>query len=365
MCGLPLMATAATGFATTGLKTIAEKLPNFRTDTLSQGTHTHYKWNDQTVVVRVNQWDEVEHIGFRLFSEQVRAEQNTFITDFLERYFLELAIAGRKEAESQMQIDHFVFETGGFDDFLTLNGTEDVDITYLVFRGYRVAWLADDKEIISISFPMDYQMMTGCNAIELENNFLRDIARFKFNKEDFPQLEMPNFFDTLLGKYYVIEGEQYICNVIRNDIFLERDSTNWHPVCGIHKPYWSSCNLAVSEQPIGNFTLEGTLDKYGYTSEKFTIPMNEFIAWGKSEGGKAFFGASSKDSLYIHGTLFLSFEDKGICHMMVLKIPLKSIKERKGPIYGRLYVNIPQHNLYNSRSYEFKKISRKIKYEKK
>lgn len=363
--GIPLAAIAASGFATVGLKNIADRLPGFRIDTFSQGTYPGYLWNDQTVVVRVNKYDEVEHIGFRLFSDQVRIEQGSFIPDFLERYFLELAINGREEAENRMRMDHVTFETGGFDSFLSLNGTEDVDITCLIFRGYRVSWIVQENEVLSISFPMDYQMMAGCNAIELEENFLRDINRYHFNSDDFPQLDYPDFNDTLLGRYYVIEGEQYLCNVIRNDFFLVRDSSFWRPVCGKYKPYWTSCNMAVSEHPIGNFILDVTLDKYGYTTENFSIPLNEFIAWGKSEGGKAYFGISSRDSLYIHGTMFMPFEEKGVCHMLVMKIPLTAICEKGGNIYGRLYVNIPQHNLYNSSVYEFKKISRKVKYEKK
>lgn len=320
---MPLVALAANGFATVGLKNMADKLPGFRIDTLAQGTHTGYLWNNQTVVVRVNSYDEVEHIGLRLFSDQVRIEQGNFIPDFLERYFLELALSGRAEAESRMRMDHVAFEIGGFNSLHSIDGTEDVDITCLVFRGYRVSWMVQGVEVLSISFPMDYQMMAGCNAIELENNFLRDIARFHYNSADFPQPNYPDFNDTLLGRYYVIEGEQYLCSVIRNDLFLVRDNSQWRPVCGKYKPYWTSCNLAVSEHPIGNFILDGTLDKYGYTTENFSLPLNEFIAWGKSEGGKAYFGISSRDSLYIHGTLFMPFEEKGICHMLVMKIPLK------------------------------------------
>ena len=131
-------------------------------------------------------------------------------------------------------------------------------------------------------------------------------------------------------------------------------------LCSGVKPYWSSCNIATSIEPVGDFTLEAKLDKYGYTEEAFSLPLHQWLQWCEEEGGTPYFGIRSKDSACVKGTIIIPYEEKGFCHMMSVKIPLKAIESGKGTVTGRLYIYIPLHNIAQN-YFEFKKISRKVK----
>ena len=360
LCLLSVLANAGNGFATQRLQKIASEMYVIRFDTLLVGTH-EVSFNGRYLNVRVNRWNEVEHIGLKLFSRQNLAGQQQIAFDFMERYLLELLMEGSKEqAIERMGRDKVFIEVGELTDFFSLSDTDNFALSYLGFKGYRMAWEREGNLFLAVSFPMDYQLMSGCNAIELENNYLRDIRRYSANKNAGKKPYTPS--DTTHIRYSVDEGGSYLSGAIRHDLYYEKDSLGWSLLCNKEKPYWSAYNIALSSVPVGDFTLTGLLDKYGYETESFTMPLNEWIAYCEEDGWKPYFGIKSKDSDVIKGTVLVPYEDKGFCHMMKLEIPLTSIEQGKGEVRGRLFVFVPLHNLYEG-YFDYQFIPRKDNHE--
>lgn len=360
LCLLP--AFAANGYSTERLKQMASQLPEIPFQQLTPGVHEEFSWLHQPLVIRVNEWDEVEHIGIRTFSAQCRESSPSIVYDFLERYFLELAMMDKEKAYLRLDLDMISFEIGRMEDFYRLDENMDFKISYIGYKGYRVAWATSEEVVLCMTFVMDYQMLTGCDAIELENNFLRDIKRF--HSED-SQLRKPDISpDSLSGDYFVVEGDSYLSEAIRNDLFYQKDSEGaWKLVCSTAKPYWSSANISLSDLPVGDFMLNGLLDKYGYETESFSIPMHQWIRWCEQCGGTVYFGVRSKDEEKVNGTIMVAFEDQGICHMLKVAIPLAAIAAGKGEIQGRLYVCVPLHNVCDG-YFNYKRISKNVSNEK-
>lgn len=360
LCWLSVLAFASNGFATQRLQKIATEMYVVRFDTLSVGTHT-ISFGSRYLSVRVNDWHEVEHIGVKLFNRQNLAGQQQIAFDFMERYLLELLMEGSEErAYERMERDKVFIELGNLTDFFSLSNNDNFALSYLGFKGYRMAWERNGSVFLSVSFPMDYQLMSGCNAIELENNYLRDIRRYSATKNTEPKPYIPS--DTTAIRYSVEEGGTYLSGAIRYDLYYEKDSLGWSLLCNKEKPYWSAYNIALSSVPVGDFTLAGLLDKYGYETDSFTMPLNEWIAYCERDGVKPYFGIKSKDADCIKGTVLVPYEDKGFCHMMKLEIPLASIEQGKGEVRGRLFVFVPLHNLYEG-YFDYQFIPRKDNHE--
>lgn len=402
-------AWATNTYATQRLQQIASQLYWIPFDTLHYGTHEFHE-GATTLVVRVNEWQEIEHIGLKIFYQQQLDNDHLCIYDFVERYLIELQMFGNEYAAwERMNSDNVLIEFGNLSDFFALRQTDEFRLSSLGFKGYRFSWSREGRPLLSILFPMDYQLISGCNAIELEYNYMRNIERYAetlieiqdtlapksihetnntientvwgarskekisfliytfpisyqfisglkdielkqynmraANQTAAPLLGCYSEFDSIVGDYYIIEGGTYLSESIRHDLYYEKCMEGWAPLCNTRKPYWSAYNIALSSSPVGDFCLDGLLDLYGYETEPFSLPFHKWVSYCEKEGGKLYFGIRSVDSTCISGTIFIPFENKGYCHLLKVDIPLSALENRTGDIRSRLFVYIPLHNI--------------------
>lgn len=343
-------AWATNTYATQRLQQIASKLYGVPFDTLSCGIH---ELDDgfYTLVIRVNRWQEIEHIGLKIFDRHNLATHQQVAYDFVERYVLELKMSEDEEAaRNKMNNDNVMIEFGDLSDFLTLKQTDEFHLLSFGFKGYRFSWSREGLPFLSLSFPMNYELMSGCNAIELEHNYMRDIERYAEIETDIKDsLSSEGFYesDSIVGEYYSLDGGTYLSEAIRNTLYYKKDTTSWYLLCNARKPYWSAYNIALSSSPVGDFCLDGLLDQYGYETEPFSLPFHKWVSYCEQEGGKLYFGIKTVDSTCISGTIFIPYEDKGYCHLLKVDIPFLSIANQFGDIRGRLFVYVPLHNIHD------------------
>ena len=363
-------ATPHPTFATERLQKMAKALPGVPFEKLTVGYHTDYSFQGRPLTIRVNQWNEVDHIGYRIFDTASYRSKSALVYDFLERYLLDLSIDDEIDKHIRMGIDKFVIEEGTLETVFQIEADDKLEVSYNEFKHYRVAWKRDGKYILSFLFDMDYQLMTGCNSIELEKNYIRAISRLQGQKRR-KEHTLPKEIERHKGKYYIQEGESFLIPAIRSsryfvfDTFLVKDSAVvkdarggddimyyrdtvcfWDNVCASSKAVWSAFNLMLSSTSMGKFFLDATLDMYGYQSQLLTkIPMADWVEYTRSEGCEIFLGLKSKTHKVIRGTLFCPNVSAGYCHMMSVEIPISSFNSRGGVVTGRLYTYIPLHNI--------------------
>ncbi|MBO4645804.1 MAG: hypothetical protein J5642_04740 [Bacteroidales bacterium] len=361
VCALTLQLNAGNGYSTLRLQKIAAEISIIRFDTLSVGAH-EFNWGGRQLHVRVNEWHEVDHIGLKLFHRQNSAGQQPIALDFMERYLLELMLdGGGEQTVARLEKDKVFIETGELSDFLSLSDTDDFALSCLASKSYRMSWKKSGMVFLSVVFPIDYQLLSGCNTIELENNYLRDIQRYAPDQSR-RGVRLPSSIDTNAVPYSVEEGGTYLNNTIRHDLYYVKDSAGWSLLCRSDKPYWSAYNILLSPVSVGEFSLSVIFDKYGYETDTFSMPMNEWISYCEEDGGTPYFGVKTKDSSCIAGVVLVPYEDRGFCHMMKVEIPLDAIEKGRGKVTGRLFVFVPLHNLYEG-FFDSQFILRKENYE--
>lgn len=360
---LMLASTSAWGkavYSTARLQAMASLLSLPGIDTLSAGKYTHFSYKSHPLNVRINRWKEVEHIGLSLFSPEVKKVQQSPVYDFLERYLLELDIYKGTDHAIRLGFEQVQFEIGNASVALKLDGSEEFRQSGKAFRNYHVEWLKEGKVILAISFDMDYQLLSGCNTVELEKNYLKKIRRYRTENA------APSDFDAAFpndGEYYIKGGSTFMIDGIRNDLYFQKGKDGWTLISSSSKPYQSIANAMLSMQTGGDYDLTFTLDMYGYKEEKDTVKLIDWLGMCAEEGCTPYFGMKSKtDSLYT-GTVFMVNETSGFLHMLSVKFPIATLQEGKGNIEGRLFVYVPLHNvtekLFNNTDYK------KADYEKK
>lgn len=333
----------ATGFSTVRLQAMASLL-SLRVDTLSSGEHTHFFYKSHPLTVRVNGWGEVEHIGLKLFNTNIKETKLSKVYDFLERHLLEMNLYKGTDQDIRLKLEHVEFKTGKPETAFLLDGTETFRVTYEIYREYHVEWLKGEKSLLSIRFDMDYQLLSGCDITELEQNYLKEIQRFHVDNTTFV---LPDSFPKE-GDYYIKEGSSFISDLIRNDLYFHRTNNEWELISGSSTPQKSIANILLTGWENGDYNLTFTLDMYGYKEKQDTV---RFIDWHQlciEEGCTPYFGIKGKtDSIYT-GTLFMVNERYGFVHMLSVSFPISTLNESKGYIIGRLLAYIPLHNVTDS-----------------
>ncbi len=331
---LPLETQAAgDAFVTQKLKEMATLLRLQRLDTLSAGTdnRTSYSFGQRKLHLRKNQWGEVSHIGFALFHPEMANGAERPVFDFLERFALEYALANA-EMRSRLLESGVAFWTGNIRTLQTLNGEEALSIGKSDFSGYQMAWTRDGKEILSITFPMDAQLIMGCNIIELEKHFARSVVRKR------------NASPLLPGER--AEAETFIIDAIRSQLFWTKgedgkeelvwDAAQWRK---------SLYNLMLSGCEMGDYRLQLVLDKYGYQSETLNIPVTQWAQFCRDEGCRLYLGIKEVANGEVKATIFAANASCGYCHTMSISIPQSSLGGTAGVVKARIYCYIPLHNI--------------------
>ena len=336
----------AVRFSTHRLESIARSLKLNNLDTLPEGEHHQYQYRGHDLDIRVNDVGEIEHIGLLLFPQWCRQDASRILYDFLERNLLERQISNLDEKLwFKLQNDKFYFLKGDAKTALQIDttGINFFDISHEDFKTYLVCWKRDGQELLKVKFDMDYQMISGCDAFELDSLFMQRLKRFKphsYTKKDFV---FPKHEDA-----YVAAGDTFLTREFRNELYYERRNGSWYLSESLGTQNKMLRNMMLSMDFSGNPSLTVSLDQHSDVKEVLQIPYKHWIQMCLDEGCKPFFGIKRKTQTSYEGTMLMVNPSAGYVHLLSVVVPFDTLeKGGNGPIRGYLFVYIPMHNVSN------------------
>lgn len=342
----------ATDYATPRQQALAAFLELKGVDTLSVGEHTNYSYKGRPLSIRVNEWKEVEHIGFKLFNRAIAQKNETVLYDFIERYLLEKIAAENTEHAVRLALDNVKFNVGTPNEIFLFTGNETFHYSCESFTSYSIEWKRGNRTVLSISFEMDYQLLTGCDAVQLEELFLKKMLRYKVKENDTVNYEI----DFPEEDYFVKEGNYFLIDAIRNDLYFQRNEGKWELIADEKDAYKSLSNTMLCSKTEGNYRLNLKLDKYGYKESSCSVDLRALQQLCEEEGCTAYFGIKEKREDKYTGTLFWTNELLGYTHMLSVEMPIEALKKKEGILKGRLFVYIPMQNVtkkfFNQNNYK-------------
>lgn len=327
-------------YASARLQAIATCLHLSGIDTLREGETTHYSYRTHPLSIRINKWNEIEHIGLKLFDEQQK--QSAIAYDFIERFFLECDLMKGTEAMIRLDLNHVKYLEGNAETVFSLTGAEQFTLSRLDQKAYAAEWTTDDHTVLSFSFDMDYQLLSGCSLIELEQGYLPRLKRYQIEPQKNKSVNI-QFPDST--SFYIEKGNSFILDKIHNDCYYQKEGNEWHLIIDSEHPSRSIANIVQNSEEASNYILDLTLDRYGYQSSKDTICLANWLEYCRSEGCHPYFGMKQKHGSNYEGTIFMVNETSGYLHMLSIVFPLDVLQNQKGTIEGRLFVYIPIHNV--------------------
>lgn len=307
-----------------------------------------WQYKGRQLRVRTNALGDVSHIGYKIFHNQIVAlYENQALFDFLERYFLELDLhLDGKTTQQRMDVDRVVVKEGSVSMMTRVKETDPLSINYTPRRLYTVTWQVGGKPL-TLSFPTDCQLMMGCNAIELENIFSRDVQRMpqcvdmgealapwaQVHEESSDQLKQKNY-------------GSYLSHLIGSRIYLRMHDLQWQPDINPHSPVRSVCTLMLTGYSPQQLPLDLVIDRYGYRHEKLHVTLQQLLAYFRSEDSRVYIGIKEKTNNQLTGTLFVLNEKLGYNHVIPFTFPLSLLSgDISAPLTAKVYAYIPLQNV--------------------
>lgn len=320
-----MSAMAQSKFRTTELRRLATVL-TLDVNQLPEG-YSHPKAHGYNLTVHQDQ-QTIDHIGLYLFSDKLRASAQSPIFDFLERYFLQLKYPPTvKTSANMIRDDNFRFIQGSMATIDGLRLTDDFSFSNDNHR-YIATWQRDGRILLSVSFPVEYELISGENKIEAEENLLADIQ------------------NTIVGhrKDDTRRNDTYINKSFSNRLYYQQG----HLILDSKHPAESLANLMLSTNTPGEYTIQMTQVSYGFKKKVFQVPLRQWIAFCQNNGCQLYFGIDDiKANGEISAVVIAVNEIENYNHVLTLTLSSKAIDARQGLIEARLFPYVPTHNVLN------------------
>ena len=321
-----LPASAKSTFRTAELERLASELA-LDIEALPDG-YGHPTANGVRLTVHQTE-QTIDHIGLYLFTEELRSMDKSPIFDFLERYFLQLKYPPRSMSASNMiRDDQFKFLTGSLKSVADILPTDGFSYNY-DRHSYKATWSRQDSTLLSVSFPVEYELLSGENKIEAENNLLADIRSTK--------VVIPT------GKP-VVKKDHYLSKDFTNRLYLSKGEL----VLSEKHPLESAANVMLSLQTESSFSINITQLSYGFKRTVFEVPLKQWIAFCLEHGCELYFGVESLTETSEVACVVIAVNTlENYNHVLTAKIPSDILDSKIGTIKARLYPYIPTHNVLN------------------
>ena len=320
---LMLKASAQVNYRTAELQRLS-KLLAVDQATLKDG-YNYLTVNGQQVIVTVK-GNTVNHIGLRLFGESTRNLDNTPVFDFLERYFLQLKYPPMvKTAQKMISDDQFQFVKGSLKTVDDIRPTDGFGFHYDK-RQYTASWNRDGQPLLTVSFPVEYELISGENKIEAENNLLADIKRTEVKDVT---------CKTAHDSHYINEN-------FSNRLYYQKGEL----VSSVRHPAESVSNILLSLKAKGQYDLKVTQVSYGFKKTVFNVPLRQWIAFCQNSGCVLYVGIEDiSEKGEVSAVVLAVNEAENYNHVLTVTIPQETIHDKKGSLNARLYPYVPTHNV--------------------
>lgn len=282
-----------------------------------------------------------------LFSNSLTEMHPSPVYTFVEQYFSELQSAGNKKtAERKMAADKFTIEHGNLASIALLNDSLDTRITLDDKRRYTVSWLKNNKPIMSVSFPAQYELILGKNKYEAENMMKKMLLSFRPTAT--PRIQPKGDLNSTGDENIYTESNGYYqVKSLRADHYYIKDKQGYRLLSDKRFPYETVANLTTTGQLPNLLQLNIIHKKYGNRQDTIDIPLNHWVLFCKEEGCTPYFGTEKEDGKSITATLIMNNRSLGYIHLLHFIFPLELLDKMEGTVTATLRTYIPTHNLEN------------------
>ena len=313
-----------------------------------------------TITISHNAFQEICHIGFKLFPSVLTKQNPSPVYQFVERYLLELFLLRDDNAINRQLYEDKVsvrfrgerrkdVHTALLKVLSELKTNVSLSIT-TDNSHYSVLWTEKDHPLLYLRFPIQYELLWGMNKKEIESHFYPDLlisSSVVTGQEDSLSVSSENM-QNIGNNRFVWNGEWYAVRSVNTNRYYEQlPDGSYSLIYSLNRPEESVRNLLVlpydrSVTAIVNQKL------YGGKNLSFEIPLIQLLNFCRQEGCEIFVGIEECDSKKIRGMMILLNRSFGYNHVMHFNAGPRMLEHpEKYKIEIQLYAYVPTHNIHS------------------
>lgn len=294
------------------------------------------------VHARVDSSFVVRHIGFRLFHPQVTLLVDSRVCDFLERYFLELYLWKESPVQQRIADDGVAFDAGFLYDIEKV--TPDLPFT-LDRQGdkfYVAQWMLNGGTLLSIRFPISFELLTGMPLVEIEQTVFQDVLSTPMDTSAF--LLAKEMMQVEDGVFAPVDSRFYYIPVVNDRLYCRQTADGFVPIFEEDQPVYSAANLFQIPH-LRDYPLVVRQRLYGFKNTEYRIPLSMWVNYCRARKMNCYFALEEE---YEDGSMLVLVieEDKdlGCNHLLSILIPAHFVTEEV-EFQVKMNAYIPIHNL--------------------
>jgi hypothetical protein len=228
-----------------------------------------------------------------------------------------------------------------FDDLLSFINTSThftlAKNNYLFFAEWK-----NNEQVLKLKFPNDYQLITGRNKKELDDELFKSIGNMLVLN---PSPDKTEISDRAIDSFPVpvITGSKFL-NLLSSDVFYRHVANDSILVFDQGSIPLSVPNLFLNNRLSGGRTLVITQNLYGQRTITYNISLLKFKSFFETDFTN-FIGMERNEPDLIEGTLVIYHKYFNFIHMLHFKTNSSEIFSNSGNIMADFYSNIPLHNV--------------------
>lgn len=305
------------------------------------------------IVIHRDRNQKIDHIGVKLFNRAIVEKHPSPIYYFVERYLLEILLLDDEEdikgklKRERVTISSELYELLSYKQGVR-NILGDASLGTSVYvtcnnNRYLMSCIKDKNIVLSLEFPVCYELITGNTKLEAENSLYPSLLFYKPDKHF--MADVPKDLVVPHGNMLTCNDDYYATEQMISTSYYRKQKNDTLVVFASDYIMESTYNLfnAYVDQSVN---VEITQSLYGNKSNTFTYSLPVFMHFLRSQGCGVYTAIQTMDDDRISGAVMAVNMELGYQHLMLFTFDRTLFEHPdKKVVKVKMYSYIPIHNV--------------------
>ena len=295
---------------------------------------------------------ELEHLGFSLFSQEMKDMLDSKICNFLERVLLELFLEGDregvcfklKEYRMQMYMDGQDYAQKNLGSLLDCLKNMQMPVNFIFRHEEKVAYAVwtFGTHSLQLDFPLYRELIEGTDKKESDMELYNRIQGISFMEINYEDEVVDEKLLQKKNNVYVLPGMKFKIKGLSSDRYYIKRNNKVELIFHPDFPEYSLSNLFLSCTHSKNVTLQLKHRQYGRFIPEISIPLVNFLDFLKDDFTLTCHTGYDKRG-DLETIVVMNHKALNYVHMLRVFVSKEQLFQPDLILKGDFYSNIPQH----------------------